>query len=73
MDEETCRKMGKDMIDYVVKYRKSLGERRPQPDVKPGYLKELIPSEAPNKPDKWEDLMRDIDRLIMPGVCCSDL
>jgi len=36
--------------------------------VEPGYLKPLLPSEAPQTPDEWQDIMADIERVIMPGV-----
>lgn len=42
--------------------------RRVVPTVEPGYLRPLIPETAPEKPDKWEDVMSDIERVIMPGV-----
>lgn len=42
--------------------------RRVLPTVQPGYLKPLIPEEAPEKPDQWQDVMADIERVIMPGV-----
>jgi len=36
--------------------------------VEPGYLQELIPREAPQEPEKWQDVLADIERVIMPGV-----
>jgi hypothetical protein len=36
--------------------------------VEPGYLQDLIPKETPQKPEKWEDVLADIERVIMPGV-----
>jgi hypothetical protein len=42
--------------------------RRVLPTVEPGYLRPLIPDSAPVVPDKWEDVMADIERVIMPGV-----
>ena len=36
-----------------------------------GYLRKLIPEEAPDNPDKWEDIFSDIERVIMPGVSIS--
>ena len=38
------------------------------PTVKPGYLRPLIPDEAPEDPENWENVMNDIERVIMPGV-----
>lgn len=43
--------------------------RRVLPTVKPGYLRDLIPEEAPEEGEKWEEIMKDIERVIMPGVC----
>lgn len=31
-------------------------------------MKPLLPSEAPRTADKWEDIMSDVERVIMPGV-----
>lgn len=43
-------------------------DRRVLPTVTPGYLRPLIPENAPEKPDNWTDVMADIERVIMPGV-----
>lgn len=45
--------------------------RRVLPTVEPGYLKPLLPSEAPQTPENWKDIMADIERVIMPGVSVS--
>ncbi|VDI07929.1 aromatic-L-amino-acid decarboxylase, partial [Mytilus galloprovincialis] len=68
MDPEEFRKRGKQMIDYVADYLENIRDRRPYPEVEPGYIKELLPDHAPNKPDKWDDVFSDIERVIMPGV-----
>lgn len=36
--------------------------------MQPGYLAPLIPDAAPEKPEQWQDIMADIERVIMPGV-----
>lgn len=33
-----------------------------------GYLKPLMPDSAPIKPQSWPEIMRDFERLILPGV-----
>ena len=68
MDAEEFRKRGKEMVDYVADYLENIRERRVYPTVEPGYLSKLIPQEAPQEPEKWEDLFTDIERVIMPGV-----
>ena len=45
------REFGKAMIDYVADYLENIRDRPVLPDVKPGYLKELLPQEAPAEPE----------------------
>ena len=40
----------------------------PKSEIQPGYLRPLIPAEAPTKGEQWTDVMADIERVIMPGV-----
>ncbi|KAJ8969867.1 hypothetical protein NQ314_001551 [Rhamnusium bicolor] len=68
MEANQFKDFGKEMIDYVAGYLENIRERRVVPTVEPGYLRPLIPANAPEKPDKWEDVMSDIERVIMPGV-----
>lgn len=42
--------------------------RRVLPTVQPGYIRDLIPAEAPEEGERWEEVMKDIERVIMPGV-----
>ncbi|GIY08898.1 aromatic-L-amino-acid decarboxylase [Caerostris extrusa] len=58
---------------WQIVYRKApentkISERRVTPSVEPGYLRNLIPDAAPQKGEDWEDIMRDVERCIMPGV-----
>ncbi|KAK3585055.1 hypothetical protein CHS0354_009906 [Potamilus streckersoni] len=68
MDAEEFRRRGREMIDYVASYLENVRTRQPYPDVQPGYLRQLIPDCAPESPDSWDDLFKDIERVIMPGV-----
>ncbi|XP_062322484.1 aromatic-L-amino-acid decarboxylase [Osmerus eperlanus] len=68
MDTAEFRRRGKEMVDYVADYLESVDKRQVYPDVEPGYLRPLIPEEAPQEPDSYEDLIRDIERVVMPGV-----
>ena len=31
-------------------------------------MREIVPSEAPFKGEKWDDIFSDVERVIMPGV-----
>jgi aromatic-L-amino-acid decarboxylase len=76
MDTEEFRARGKEMVDYICDYMDGLSLRRVTPNVEPGYLRKLLPSQAPQHPEDWDTIMADVDTKIMPGVnkgyslCC---
>ncbi|XP_055613451.1 aromatic-L-amino-acid decarboxylase-like isoform X1 [Uranotaenia lowii] len=68
MQAPQFKEFAKEMVDYISNYLENIRDRRVLPEVQPGYLKPLIPSEAPQQPESWQDVMADIERVIMPGV-----
>jgi hypothetical protein len=68
MDSNEFRKRGSEMVEYICQYLETLGDRRVTPSVEPGYLRNLIPGEAPMKPESWDQIMADVESKIMPGV-----
>lgn len=68
MDSKEFRKRGTEMVEYICQYLETLEDRRVTPSVEPGYLRNLIPDEAPNTPEPWEKIMEDVESKIMPGV-----
>lgn len=38
------------------------------PSVEPGYLHKLLPTEVPEQPEHWTEVMEDVNRVIMPGI-----
>ncbi|KAF6301599.1 dopa decarboxylase [Rhinolophus ferrumequinum] len=68
MNASEFRRRGKEMVDYVADYIEGIEGRQVYPDVEPGYLRPLIPTSAPQEPDKYEDIVSDIEKIIMPGV-----
>nr|BDD85280.1 tyrosine decarboxylase 2 [Ischnura senegalensis] len=68
MDAEEFRRAGKEMVDYICDYMQTVGTRKVTPGVKPGYLKRLIPREAPEAPEAWDNIMSDVETKIMQGV-----
>ena len=47
------REFGKAMVDFVADYLENIRERPVLPAVKPGYLKEMLPEEAPADPEVY--------------------
>ncbi|CAE1323299.1 unnamed protein product [Acanthosepion pharaonis] len=68
MNDEEFEAAGQQMLKYVIDYHKNIRERRVMPDVKPGFMRKLLPDHAPHTPEKWDLLFKDIERVIMPGV-----
>uniref|UniRef100_A0A8C8CV91 Aromatic-L-amino-acid decarboxylase n=2 Tax=Oncorhynchus TaxID=8016 RepID=A0A8C8CV91_ONCTS len=76
MDAAEFRRRGKEMVDLIADYLENIEQRPVYPDVEPGYLRSLIPEEAPEEPDTYEDVVKDIERVIMPGAAspaCTEL
>uniref|UniRef100_A0A915MS76 Aromatic-L-amino-acid decarboxylase n=1 Tax=Meloidogyne javanica TaxID=6303 RepID=A0A915MS76_MELJA len=70
MDVEAFRKNGKELIDIVADYWESLDTNKwekPLPDIKPGFLQSLIPEEAPEEPESWQQIFADIEPVVLNG------
>ncbi|VDK70907.1 unnamed protein product [Litomosoides sigmodontis] len=68
MDISEFRQYGGQMIDVVVNYWKTLRDRLPLPDVKPGFINELVPQRPPVMGESWEKIFDDIDKVV---VACN--
>ncbi|XP_076342538.1 aromatic-L-amino-acid decarboxylase-like isoform X2 [Tachypleus tridentatus] len=76
MEADEFRRYGKQMVDFIADYISSIRERRVLPDVYPGYIRDLIPDHAPVEGESWEEVFKDIERVIMPGAsspACTEL
>lgn len=68
MDSSEFRKRGKEMVDFIADFMENIHTRRVLPEVQPGYLREMLPNKAPQKGEEFSDIMKDVDRAILPGV-----
>uniref|UniRef100_A0A7N9AV85 Histidine decarboxylase n=1 Tax=Mastacembelus armatus TaxID=205130 RepID=A0A7N9AV85_9TELE len=76
MQAEEYNRRGKELVDYITQYLGSIRERRVIPDVKPGYMKELLPDTPPTEPQDWDTIFNDFEKVIMPGAsspACTEL
>ncbi|CAG8729851.1 4171_t:CDS:2, partial [Racocetra fulgida] len=69
MDIEEFRKRGYETVDQICKYYKELDNYNVLPNVEPGYLKKLLPEEAPEEPESFDAIQSDIETKIIPGAC----
>lgn len=68
MDSQEFRRRGTEMVEYICQYLETIEERKVTPSVEPGYLRHLLPDEAPFHPEDWDNIMLDVESKIMPGV-----
>ena len=60
-DAETC-------VNYVCEYTKTVDKQPVFPDVTPGYLRKLLPKNAPKTPEAFMDMLKDFHQFIIPGT-----
>ncbi|KAK5646654.1 hypothetical protein RI129_005118 [Pyrocoelia pectoralis] len=68
MDVSEFREFGKAVVDHIADYWESLPNRHALPVVKPGDIAKSLPSKAPVKGEHWEEILKDIDSIIQPGL-----
>eukprot|EP00884_Botryococcus_braunii_P016651 jgi/Botrbrau1/366/Bobra.110_2s0022.2 len=68
MDVEEFRKQGKAMVDFICDYYQSVGQYPVRSQVETGYLRPLLPDEAPEHGQPFEEIMEDVQHHILPGV-----
>ena len=65
---EEFRKYGKQMVDFIADYHENIHNVPVIPDVKPGYMRSLVPDTAPDAPEDWDSVFKDINNVVMPGL-----
>lgn len=68
MDSNQFRVAGKQMVDLIADYLDNIRDRSVLPSVQPFYINSVVPSEAPEDGEPWQDVFKDIEKVIMPGV-----
>ncbi|XP_058810386.1 aromatic-L-amino-acid decarboxylase-like isoform X2 [Phymastichus coffea] len=68
MDVQEFRLRGKEMIEYICELVTNIKLRRVTPDIGPGYLRPMLSAEPPYLPESWDEIMKDVELKIMPGI-----
>ncbi|KAI0397795.1 pyridoxal phosphate-dependent transferase [Xylariaceae sp. FL0594] len=68
MDSQQFREAAISSIDEIVKYYDTIEERPVLSSVEPGYLRKLLPQEAPQDGEAWADIQKDIETKVLPGI-----
>ena len=68
MTPEEFRRFGHDVVDFIADYRARVAERPVMARTAPGEVKSQLPSSPPQEPEAFDAILRDLDRVIMPGL-----
>ncbi|KAL7628894.1 hypothetical protein AAE478_000409 [Parahypoxylon ruwenzoriense] len=68
MDSKQFREAAISSIDEIVNYYNTIEGRRVASNVEPGYLRKLLPAEAPQNGEAWADIEKDVKDKILPGI-----
>ena len=68
IDPEAFRREAHRVADWIADYLRDLGRYPVQPQVRPGSIREQVPSRPPEQGDSFDRLMQDFERLVVPGL-----
>ncbi|HEX4152278.1 MAG TPA: pyridoxal-dependent decarboxylase [Steroidobacteraceae bacterium] len=70
MTPDEFRRSGHALVEWIAAYRERLakGEYRVQASVAPGEIIAALPEAAPETPESFDAVLRDLDSLILPGI-----
>jgi aromatic-L-amino-acid decarboxylase len=68
LPDDEFRRLLHEVADWVADYRAGIETRRVVPEHRPGAISESLPDAPPEAPEAMDDILRDFDRVIMPGI-----
>jgi aromatic-L-amino-acid decarboxylase len=68
MPAEDFRRYGYEIVDWIANYFEHIGEYPVLSQIEPGSLKDALPTSAPQNGEDFGEVLKDIDRLILPAV-----
>ena len=68
MTPEEFRKQGHAVVDWIADYRRDVGKFPVMSHTAPGDIRRSLPGHAPEHPESFGEIMRDLDRVIVPGI-----
>lgn len=62
------RRLLHEVADWIADYRAGIETRRIVPEHAPGAIIEHLPNAAPEAAEPMDDVLRDLDQIILPGI-----
>ncbi|UCF79884.1 MAG: aspartate aminotransferase family protein [Candidatus Eiseniibacteriota bacterium] len=68
MTPEQFRQYGRAVVDWIADYYGKIESLPVLSRVKPGEIRAMLPAEPPARGETFEHIMKDMEKLILPGV-----
>ena len=68
MTPDEFRRHGHEVVEWVAAYMERVGELPVASTVAPGEIRARMPDAAPEDPEPFEALLRDLDDVVLPGI-----
>lgn len=68
MPADDFRRYGYQIVDWIADYFQHIDQFPVLSQVEPGWLKGSLPASAPETGEDFSDVLKDVDRLILPAV-----
>ena len=68
MTPDEFRRHGHAVVEWVARYMERVAELPITPDVRPGDIRGRLPAAAPEEPEPFDALLRDLDDVVLPGI-----
>jgi aromatic-L-amino-acid decarboxylase len=68
MPWEDFQRNGQMLLDWLIEYHRKSDQLPVQSQVPPGHIRDLLPVEPPTRGEPFEDILRDVDEIILPGI-----
>ncbi len=68
MPADDFRRFGYEVVDWIANYFEHIGEFPVLSQTEPDWLKDNLPTSAPETGEDFGDVLKDVDRLILPAV-----
>jgi aromatic-L-amino-acid/L-tryptophan decarboxylase len=68
MSADELRRWGHAAVDWVADYLETIERHRVVPDVAPGDVRASLPPSPPAKPEPFDAVLADLDRVVVPAT-----
>ena len=68
MTPEEFRLAGHRLIDWIADYRAGVESRSVMAQTQPGDIKSRLPTSPPQRPESFDSILADLDRIVLPGI-----